>query len=406
MRALHTSDWHIGVKKHRVDRMQDHERVFAQIKEIAIDERVDLIINTGDLFDELNPSAETLLYGWSVLSDMAKIAPIVVLCGNHDSSKYFQVFDEISNGRLPIHFIYPAILKKGPVSIVQIPTRDGEIIKIGAVPFIKSQSYIRKYIDNDAERATAKYADEVGLLEHRVGTWLNDGYDVNRDIRIFAAHLLLDGAQISGSEYQVHVDSDFAIKSERIPLCDYAAFGHIHKPQQIAGIDHGRYAGSPIPIDFGEVTDQKLCYVLSGKPGYALDIEERLLDVGRKMVDIRGTLEEISRNRAQYANTIARVFVTLHAPMSDLESQVNDILGETIVCQVKGQYEHPEDIAAKATVLGPEPTLNEMFSTFLASDTNIADSARVQRYFDDLLHRVESNDVEDQSFPDIDEVIA
>ncbi len=46
-----------------------------------------------------------------------------------------------------------------------------------------------------------------------------------------------------------------------------------------------------------------------------------------------------------------------------------------------------------------------MFATFLASDANVAEPDRVQRYFNDLLHRVESQDVDTNEFADIDEVI-
>src|SRR5579863_7203705 len=40
MRLLHTSDWHIGVNHYRLDRTPDLDHVFAQIKEIARDDRV------------------------------------------------------------------------------------------------------------------------------------------------------------------------------------------------------------------------------------------------------------------------------------------------------------------------------------------------------------------------------
>jgi exonuclease SbcD len=410
MRALHTSDWHIGVRKHRIDRQPDHLRVFAQIKALAIDEKVDVIINTGDTFDEAIPSTETLLYGWSVLEELASIAPLVVVCGNHDGAKLLELMGSILKSRLPIYFVHPGTLKQRAAGIIQMPSKSstGEIIKIGAVPFIKSASYIRDYVDGDPSRSTVTYAEEVGRIEYRVGEWLNAGYDPSRDIRIFAAHLLVDGAQVSNSEYRVHVDSDFATKPERIPSADYVAFGHIHKPQPIMGIDHGRYAGSPIQLDFGEVVDQKSCYLVTGKPGYALDIQQRTLDVGRRLIDVVGTLDEISADREQYRNTIARVFVKLDMPTSDLESQVREILADTVVAQVKGRFSSvPDDLLAiTSTVAEREPTLNEMFATYLTQRPQTGDPTRVQRYFDDLLHRVESDDLESQSFPDVDEALS
>lgn len=406
MRALHTSDWHIGVNHHKLDRTPDHTHVFSQIKNIAIDEKVDFILNTGDLFDSPYPSLETLRYGWSVLEDLASVAPVIVLCGNHDGAKLFELMGTILKNRLPIYFIDPSTLRKREAGLVQIPTAEGEVVKVGAVPFIKSASYIRDYVASGAERATVTYADEVGSLEHVVGEWLNSGYDPTRDIRIFAAHLLLDGAEVSGSEYKLYVERDFVTRPERIPVADYVAFGHIHKPQAIAGLENGRYAGSPIPIDFGEREDRKLSYLISGKPGYALKIEERHLDIGRRLIEIRGDLETIKANRELYAGTVAKVYVELDVPIPELESQVRDILANTEVCSVVGQYRRAQgEMIPVSDRSEKEPTLPEMFASYLDSSKNIGDLARVSRYFEQLLERVQQGAENEISFPEIDEVL-
>lgn len=406
MRALHTSDWHIGVNHHKLDRTPDHTHVFSQIKSIAIEEKVDFILNTGDLFDSPYPSLETLRYGWGVLEELAAIAPVVVLCGNHDGAKLFELMGTILKHRLPIYFVDPSTLRKRESGIVQIPTADGEIVKIGAVPFIKSASYIRDYVAGGAERATVTYADEVGALEHVVGEWLNAEYDATRDIRIFAAHLLLDGAEVSGSEYRLYVERDFVTRAERIPVADYVAFGHIHKPQSIAGLENGRYAGSPIPIDFGEREDHKLTYLISGKPGYSLKIEERHLDIGRRLVEIRGDLDSIKADRESYAGTVAKVYVELDAPISELESQVRDILSDTEVCAVVGQYRRAQgEMVSVGDRAQREPTLTEMFASYLEGARNIGDVERVTRYFGQLLEQVQHGSENDSAFQEIDEVL-
>jgi exonuclease SbcD len=38
---------------------------------------------------------------------------------------------------------------------------------------------------------------------------------------------------------------------------DYVALGHIHKPQNVGGLAHIRYCGSPIPLGFDEARQQK-----------------------------------------------------------------------------------------------------------------------------------------------------
>jgi DNA repair protein SbcD/Mre11 len=403
MRLLHTSDWHIGVAHHGVDRTADHDRVFAQIKALAIEEKVDVILNTGDLFDAAYPSVETLKYGWHVLEELASIKPVVVVCGNHDGPKLFQLMGMILKERLPIHLVDLSTLQQGrEKSVLRIPTAAGETLKIATVPFIKNTSYIRDYM-RDPNRATVEYADGVGSLEHEVGKWLNDDYNPDTDVRVFAAHLLVDGATISGSEYELYRGRDFATDPERIPAADYVAFGHIHKPQQIGKLDYGRYAGSPIPIDFGERDDRKVVYVVSGSPGRPVQIVERELDVGRRLVDIIGTLEQIRSERERYAGTIARVVVDLEAPVAQLETQVHELLPETLVCKVTPRYPRPAGAVVVVADPGrPEPTLSELFGKFLQEHPNFGDPERLKRYFDELHDHVQYGEGDD-TFTDLDD---
>jgi hypothetical protein len=139
----------------------------------------------------------------------------------------------------------------------------------------------------------------------------------------------------------------------------------------------------------------------------ALDIQARNLDIGRPFVDVRGTLDEISLNRDQYRNAIARVFVDLDVPLSDLESRVRDALPDTRVCVVKPRYREDAAAAAPLTNLGErEPTLSEMFGAYLVGKPEKGDAQTVQRYFDELLDRVEGDRADDATFADIDEALA
>lgn len=206
----------------------------------------------------------------------------------------------------------------------------------------------------------------------------------------------------SGSEFQMYVENGFATKVSTIPQVEYAAFGHIHKPQRVG--ENGRYAGSPIPIDFGERDDQKVVYLVTGKPGYAPQIEERSLDVGRKLAYINMSLDELRAARDNYVGMIAKVTVTLDAPVPDLDAQVREILSSTIVPIVMPRYTRAEDEIVITTQEGDvEPTLGEMFSGFLASREDIGDAPRVGRYFDALLDAVASDSSADVSLATIGE---
>lgn len=405
MRLLHTSDWHLGLNEHNLDRRPDHDHVLKQIGDIARTEKVDVILHTGDLFDRDYPGLDVLKYGWQHLEELAAIAPVAVLCGNHDSPKLFELMGMILGSRLRLHFLDLGSLHAGPNGILRIPTADGEQIVIGAVPFVKHANVVRSFIEEGISRSTILYAEFVGNIESQVGEWINAGYDSRHDIRIFAAHLLVADAVPSLSEYKFHMESDFATRAQRIPIADYVAFGHIHKPQVIPGVLHGRYAGSPVPIDFGERADEKCIFLVTGKPGQRLEINPFPLDIGRKLVQIEGTLDQIALSRETWRGNIAKVIVDIDEPIAQLDARVRDLLVDTEVVSVAPRYLRPTaEALSVVSEDAPAPTIPELFATYLTSSPNTGDPERVKRYFNLLLDAVVRDDSE-LGFPDLDEVL-
>ena len=71
---------------------------------------------------------------------------------------------------------------------------------------------------------------------------------------------------------------------ECLPAVSYAAFGHIHKPQKLPGTQvTGRYAGSPIQLDFGETGERKSVVLADLRPGRQANIDIVGLSGGRQL---------------------------------------------------------------------------------------------------------------------------
>ena len=89
MRILHTSDWHIGRRLGRHDRTDETSEALDEVVRIAEEERVDLVVVSGDVFDRPVPPVEALSLGLGALLRLAKDRPVVVVAGNHDSPELF-----------------------------------------------------------------------------------------------------------------------------------------------------------------------------------------------------------------------------------------------------------------------------------------------------------------------------
>ena len=63
MKILHTSDWHVGKRIGRHDRIPEQQEAIAEVAEIADRIGADLVLHSGDLFDRPIPPVDALRAG-------------------------------------------------------------------------------------------------------------------------------------------------------------------------------------------------------------------------------------------------------------------------------------------------------------------------------------------------------
>ena len=105
---------------------------------------------------------------------------------------------------------------------------------------------------DDPARFEGTYADGIQTLNGRLRTEA-ERVAGSTGIVLYAAHLHVHGARPGTSERRFTVGEDHATHTDGLHRALYSAFGHIHDPQLLpGGRATGRYAGSLIPLDFGE----------------------------------------------------------------------------------------------------------------------------------------------------------
>src|SRR3978361_1945411 len=88
MRLLHTSDWHIGRSLHGAELLREQEAVLSRLAEVVAQERVDVVLVAGDVYDRAVPSADASAVLDRVLMRFrAAGAQVVLTPGNHDSAR-------------------------------------------------------------------------------------------------------------------------------------------------------------------------------------------------------------------------------------------------------------------------------------------------------------------------------
>jgi len=376
MRLLHTSDTHIGKLTYGVSRRPDHEQVHDEIVAIARDFTPDLIVHSGDLFDAKMPAVDDLRFGIEMLDELAAIAPVAVVCGNHENPKLFALFQTLRGGNR-VRFIDRA---RPPANggILDYPARDGDRIRLAPLPFVMRNTFLEDF--EDPATWSSAYADRIAFLQDALAAGFQRDADPRRDVRVFAAHLHVTGAVLANSERQVHVD-DYATRPEKIPAVSYAAFGHIHKPQALAGRPWARYAGSPIPIDFGELGETKSVVCVEARPGKTPSMNCVSLSGGRPLRRARGTLDDLAQQAGNLRGSLAHITVETPA-QRHIADDVQARLPDTIVLRIDVIDPNRTVAAIEPRGHADEATIGELFTDYLAEEGNAGvDNRRVADLF-------------------------
>lgn len=277
MKLLHTSDWHLGARLGRHDRTPDHVEALRGLLSLAESARPDLILHTGDIFDASRPPYEALELGVQALKRLSAVAPTLVLAGNHDSPVLLRVIDDLASAAEPRRLR----LVTSP-RVVEYRDIAHEPVAVACMPFI-SPSAITNYATDDPSRFEGKYADGIRSLN---GGLLDEAHRIagTSGIVLYAAHLHVQGARPGKSERRITVGEDYATHVEGLQRALYCAFGHIHDPQLLpGGTAQGRYAGSLIPLDFGERRQAKQAVLVTIENGVQVDTHD--LPGGRPLME-------------------------------------------------------------------------------------------------------------------------
>ena len=291
MKALHTSDWHVGKRIGRYDRLEEYREVIAEVVAVANEEEVDLVLHSGDLFDRPVPPIEALDVAFSGLVELSDQGrrPVVVIAGNHDSAGFFEALAPFLRG-YNIHMV-GEIRRPDDGGVLDLETPDGRAV-VSCFPFLREGRAF--HVWDAIEDHYKQYADRLRAISEAYSAHAGRLAGGNA-VQFLVAHFLVGGAKVHGhgaprGERALHMGEAYAATSEVIPPGpQYVALGHIHAPQPVPGAKvPAEYAGSLLELDFGEAGEQKRVVLVEAKPGVPATVRSIPLKGGRRLVRVRG----------------------------------------------------------------------------------------------------------------------
>ncbi len=325
MKLLHTSDWHVGKLIRGHSRADEHRAVLAEIAGIAAEQAVDLVLVTGDQYETAAPGPESERLVYRALLDLAEVAPVVVLSGNHDNPRRLAAAEPLLElGRITV-VTEPRPPADGGVLSFDVA---GTPVRVVCLPFVSQRGIVRAdelMADAAYEQAQA-YTDRMARMVSALCRDLGP-----ESVNLAAAHAFVLGGATGGGERAAHLVETYAVASTAFPpSLHYVALGHLHRPQDVPGPTRIRYAGSPLALDFGEEGHPKSVTIVDAEPGRPARVDEIPLTSGRPLRTVDGTLAQV----VGHAGTVGEAWLRVRLREDrrvGLAEEVREALGSGVV---------------------------------------------------------------------------
>lgn len=331
MKVLHTADWHIGKLLYKNETTKEILLFIDWLINYMIQEKIDVLLISGDIFDYANPSHADLRLYYEFLSRVETIGiETVITGGNHDSVTMLNAISPLVRHKR-IHIV-GGVTGDANDEIIPIYNIQGQLaFIILAVPFLRMRDMPSVFLAGaEAERHSnihlavkEHYDNLVNLAQEKFG----------HHVPIIAmGHLFLQGATTSNSEREIHVGTIHGVDIHIVhPDIKYFALGHIHKPQKISGKEYIRYSGSPIYLDFSELGYHKQIIQVDINAEGINNIQCIDIPIFRKLISVKGTLQEVSQKLAvlsRESDLLPWVEVKVEEPYQniDITIQFNELI--------------------------------------------------------------------------------
>ena len=326
MKILHLADLHIGKIVLEQSMLEDQKYILKQIVEKIKNEKIELVLIAGDIYDRSVPPSDAV----TCLNNFLKIlikdlkVKVCIIAGNHDSKERLGFGSEIfANDGLYITANY-----KGKVDKIELHDEYGKL-NIYMLPYIKPVE-VKEFFGDI----------EINSYHEAIRTIIEKEKIDQNERNIILSHQFVT----AGSEEPERSESETLILggTENVDIScykkfDYVALGHIHGPQRI-GRDTARYAGTILKYSFSEVNQKKSLTMINFKEKGNLDIKLIPLEPLRDMRILKGPIEELNKEENYKKTNVEdyiKAIITNEEPVYDAIGKMKKIFPNTLRLEIE-----------------------------------------------------------------------
>ena len=278
MKLLHTADWHIGKTLKGTSLIEDQKFILDEICKVVDDEKPDAIIIAGDVYDRADPSPEAVeLFDEILFKLTEKKIPVLCIAGNHDSAERLNFGSRLFANK---KFFITAKTALTPETIA-LDDKFGDVY-FSLIPYFEPAEIHDKFFGEDQKRLTFDAANKFYIGEARKKIPAG-----KRSVAI--AHVFVEGGEETPESERKFVGTAGKVGVQTFSGYDYAALGHLHKPQKISA--NVCYSGSPLKYSAREASHEKGVTLVELDGNGLVSAENFPLTPRRDLIEVSGTLE-------------------------------------------------------------------------------------------------------------------
>ncbi|MBD7907871.1 exonuclease SbcCD subunit D [Sporosarcina gallistercoris] len=378
MKIFHTADWHLGKVLQGVSLIEEQRFVFNQFTNAVKEEKPDVVIIAGDLYDRSVPPAEAVSLLdevlWKVTVDYN--TPVLAIAGNHDSPARLQFGSRLmqANG---LHIIGKPS-ESGGGTTVQIEDEFGPV-RFHLIPFA-DPSVIRNLAQEDRidshHRAMESIIHQYGELDLSI-----------RHVAIAHAFVTPLGEpeeNTSDSERPLSIGGAEYVAADLFKHFHYTALGHLHQAH-FTGTERIRYSGSPMKYSISEEHHHKGFLVIDLDKHGEIKVEKRALFQERDIRTVKASMADLLQEEpsADY------VFVKLldEAPVLFPMEKVRSVYPNAMHVERVVNRSLPEQATSRVTDI---ERLDDraLFESFYEEITGASPDEETRTIVDEVLHEL------------------
>lgn len=328
MKIIHTADWHLGQTFYGYERSYEHRIFLDWLAEVIFKNQIDVLLISGDIFDNPNPSAESQAIFFKFIHRLINSIPslrIIITAGNHDSGARIEAPNPIlEHLNVTIRGIVTHNDTTGEIDYNRFIIPLSDDICCLAVPYLRQSDYPSSVTYD--EGVNSFYSALYEIAKKSFNTIIAMG------------HMHVAGSEISQGDRSERIVIGGLDCVNIIPLAkcfDYMALGHLHKAQRVAGNEHIRYSGTPLPMSFAERNNKQSVTCVTFENGekriekIEFDTPVKLISIPQEAKPIPQVLEELEslpKGEVNENSPFLEIRVQITEPEPTLRKQIENAI--------------------------------------------------------------------------------